>query len=892
MTVYPVQANFSRGELSPRLHARIDLDYYKAALFACTNFTVLRQGGLRKRAGTKMVKEVKDSSKKTRVLPFIFSTEQAYVLELGDLYARKYANGGLITTGGGAPSAISKANPGVVTLATHGFNNADRVYITGVGGMVELNNREFIVANKTTNTFELQGVNTTGYTTFTSGGSIKKIVETVTPYLETEVFSISYAQSADILTLAHLSYKPRELTRSSDTSWSISTPTFRDGPYLQEPDDNANGCKPDIRNTVTNGGTTSYSNLFDGSESSKSSAKVSSSWTVSYDLSGSTTAVVDNYYLQQGHTAPQQIGAVRTPTAWTFEGYDGSAWVVLDRQTGEGSWGLGEKRFFSFLNSRAFEEYRMVFTAGSTDRDSGDLWYELSELGWGYNGDFAPTMTLTFDNTTNINGGSGFQTNDVGRNIRLRGADGKWRWFVITGRTSTTVVTGRMYGYALPDTDKIFRWQLGAWKDGQWPGLVSFYENRRVFARSNAEPNVIWASKTGDFYEMGESQPLVDDDGLRFRILSGRVNAVTWLEDAEKLAAGTIGDIRAIGPANTNAGFGATNFDQSTSVFTRAGSVKPVRVGSVILFADYHGKKIRELVYDLNQDGYIAPDVTILGDHLLSSRIVEMAYQEVPDSIVWIVTNTGLVALTYEREQSVVGLTRVEIAEGDTGTGALVESVCTIPGATRDEVWFVVKRTINGVTKRFIETLAPEFEYMDLEDGIFLDSALTYSGSATGTVTGLNHLIGKTVYALADGQVFRNLTVAANGSITLPNSATASTIHIGLPYTASLTTLPLNDVGQQDGNGISRRKMMQVCRISVMDTLGLKVKGVTSIDNYDLFQRDVILDPPSGPMTLRTGTFPMDFDMSWREDGQFKVYSDDPLPATIRAILYGADGEP
>jgi hypothetical protein len=583
---------------------------------------------------------------------------------------------------------------------------------------------------------------------------------------------------------------------------------------------------------------------------------------------------------------------VRTPTAWTFEGYDGAAWVVLDRQTGEGSWGLGEKRFYEFQNARAFEEYRMVFTAGSTDRDSGNLWYELSELGWGYNGDFAPTMTLTFDNTTNINGGAGFQTNDVGRNIRLRGADGKWRWFVITGRTSTTVVTGRMYGYALPDTDKIFRWQLGAWKDGQWPGLVSFYENRRVFARSNAEPNVVWCSKTGDFYDFGESQPVVDDDGLRFRILSGRVNAVTWLEDAEKLAMGTFGDIRSLGPANENAGFGATNFDQRTSVFTRAGGIKPVRVGSVILFADYYGKKIRELVYELNQDGYIAPDVTILGDHLLSSRIVEMAYQETPDSIVWIVTTNGLVAMTYEREQKVVALTRITLAGGDTGTTATVESVCTIPGSTRDEVWFVVKRTIGGVTKRYIETLAPEFEDMATADGIFLDSALTYSGAATGTVSGLNHLIGETVDALADGQVARGLTVSASGTITLPNGATASKIHVGLPYTATLTTLPLNDVGQQDGNAISRRKMLQDCRISVLETSGLKVKGLTANHAFDIFTRDLTLDPPSGAMTLRTGTFPLNFDMSWREDGSFTIYSEDPLPATIRAILFGADGEP
>jgi hypothetical protein len=888
MPIYPIQANFSRGELSPRLHARIDIEYYKASLRTCTNWTVLRHGGLRKRPGFKMVKEVKDSSKKVRLIPFIFSTLQPYVLEMGNQYVRKYSNGGIITTGGGTPTNITRANPAVVTMAGHGLSNSQRVLGTNIGGMVELNNREFIVANTTSNTFQLQGVDSSSYGAFTGGGTIKRIVETATPYLEADLFGISYAQSADVLTLADVDYQPRELNRSSDTSWSLTTPTFRNGPFLDEPDNNANGLKPDIRNVVTTGGSASHSAIFDGSEASKSSVNATS-WTASYTLPA--PAVCDNYYVQQGHTAPNQIGAVRTPTAWTFEGYDGSAWVVLDRQAGEGSWGLGEKRFYEFQNARAFEAYRMIFTAGSTDRENNLPWYELSEVGWGYNGDYAPTMTLTFDNTTNINNGSGFQTNDVGRTIRLRGADGKWRWFVIAGRTSTTVVTGRMYGYALPDTDKIFRWQLGAWKAGQWPGVVSFYENRRVFAKSNLEPNVIWPSKTGDFYDYGESQPLVDDDGMRLRILSGRVNAITWLEDAETLAIGTVGDIRKLGPANTNAGFGATNFDQRTSVFTRAGFPKPVRVGSVILFTDYFGKKIRELVYDLNQDGFIAPDVTILGDHLLSSTVVEMAYQETPDSIVWIVTGNGdLVALTYEREQKVVALTRVRLAPGDAGTTAAVESVCSIPGTLRDEVWISVKRTINGVTKRYIETLAPEFEDMALEDGVFLDSSLTYSGAPATVVNGLNHLIGKTVYALADGQVYRNLTVAANGTITLPYAA--SKIHVGLPYTASIVTLPLNEVGQQDGVAISRRKMMEDVRISVMDTVGLKVKGLTSSDFYEIFRRDEFLDPTSGAMSLRTGNFPMGFDMSWREDGQFETYSDDPFPATIRAFIFGVDGEP
>lgn len=878
---YPLQANFSRGELSTRLYARVDIDYYKAALKRATNWTALRHGGLRKRPGFRFIKEVKDSSKKVRLVPFIFSTEQAYVLSFGDLYTRMFTNGGIITTSGGTPTAITKANPGVITIASHGLSNGDRVFATGIGGMTELNNREFVVTVVDPNNFSI-GVNTTGYTTFTSGGLVKRIVEVTTPYLEADLGDLDYAQSADIIGVAHKSYQFREITRASDISWSIGTPTFYDGPFLEEPLNNTNGAKPNIRSMPT--GTASPSNVFDGNESTDTEV-TSDQWTVSVtSISGG--AVVDHYYLQGGAKPNDWY-----PGAWTFEGFDGSVWIVLDRRVGQ-SFAPGEKKFFEFQNDKSFTGYRLVMTSNGGFRDSsGNQRYNLAEVGLGYNGDYAPTMTLTFDNTTNINGGAGFQTDDVGRHIRLLSSDGRWRWFLITGRTSTTVVTGRMYGHALPDTDKIFRWRLGSWKAGQWPALVGFYQSRRAFAYSMAEPNVVWLTKTGDFYDHGTSQPLLEDDALRFRLLSGRVDSIRWLAELEKMALGTAGNVRVLGKANGNQGFGATNFEQNVQVFSGSRKVKPAQIGSVLLYADRFGKILREFVYDINQDGYAAPDVSILSDHLLKAGIVEMAYQESPDSTVWIVLGDGsMVAMTYEREQKIVALTPISIAPGDPGTSAYVESVCTIPGTTRDEVWIAVRRTIGGVTRRFVETLAPEFENAALEDAIFLDSAVTYSGAATGTVTGINHLAGLVVDVLADGKVIRGLTVSAGGSITLPNSLTASKIHVGLRYTAYGQTLALNEVGQQDGVAITRRKILNDVTFVVTDSLGLKAKGITSIDTYDVFLRED--SDPAERMNLRSGKYLFKFDNSWRDDGEFVFYSDDPLPCTINGIIFNVEGEP
>ena len=901
MTVYPIQANFSRGELSPRLHARIDIDYYKAGLKTCTNWTALRQGGLRKRPGFKMVKEIRNSAKKVRLIPFVFSVLQSYALEFGEGYVRPLANGGIITKNGGTPSAITNDNPAIVTHVGHGLTTG-RCYVTGLGGMTQLNNTEVDITVVTPDQYTIN-VNTIGYDAYTGGGLVKQIVEFYTPYLEADLPLLDYAQSADVLTVCHPNYRPIEITRSSDTVWTVTNPTFKDGPYLDEPANVSNGITPSSRNVISAGATfpVGSSNAFDGDETTVAQFGTALPWYI--QVNPVAPYVCNNYYVQQGGKRSAQ----RAITAWVLQGWDGTKWVVLHRVADNGSWGAGEKRFFDFVNYTPFVYYLIVVSAvvggdnNFSTNPSDPEQCQVAEIGLGFNGDAAstPTMTLTFDNTDGINNGAGFDSGDVGRHIRLYASDGKWRWFAISGVSSNKVVTGKMHGYALPDTDKIFRWKLGSWRNAgpdpvtspaSWPGKVTFYQSRRVFARSTSEVNVVNFTKTADFYDFGTSQPLVDDDGIRLKLLSSQVNAITWLAEGEKLVIGTGANIRSLGKANTNQGFGATNFDQRQNTSSGAKETKPIPVGSVLLFADYYGKILREFVYDLNQDSFIAPDVSILSEHLLATGIVGMAYQAVPDSIVWIVTSGGdLVALTYEREQKIVALTRIAVAPGDPGTSAYVESVCSIPGSGRDEVWIIVRRTIGGVTKRYIETLAPEFEYLGVEDGIFLDSSLSYSGDPISQISGLNHLPGLEVYALADGQVVRGLTVSADGKVTLPNAA--STIHIGLPYTATLTTLALNEAGQQDGTGLSRRKLLNDARISVMDALGLKAKGIGSGEAFDVFQREHD-DPIGAQMNLRTGTYPLNFDMSWRDDGQFTLFSDDPLPCTIRGIILSATGEP
>lgn len=235
--VSPLQSNFGGGEFSPLLYGRVDNERYNTALSTCLNYIPMIQGGLTRRPGTMWVAPVKDSSKFTRLISFEFSVTQAYVIELGEDYARFYRNNAAVLNTAKNITAITQANPGVVTVASHGYASGAHVEIVSVGGMTQLNGRRFRVGTTTTNTFELlnldgTNLNTTTYSAYTSGGTSADVYEIVMPYDEEDLETIKFTQSADVLYLVHPLYAPRKLSRTADNAWTLSTLTFLDGPYL------------------------------------------------------------------------------------------------------------------------------------------------------------------------------------------------------------------------------------------------------------------------------------------------------------------------------------------------------------------------------------------------------------------------------------------------------------------------------------------------------------------------------------------------------------------------------------------------------------------------------------------------------------------------------------
>jgi len=233
----PIQSNFVSGEFGPKLNGRVDAERYRQGLATCLNYIPAIQGNLDRRTGTKHCRFTSTGGAKVRLIPFIYSQGDSFAVEIGTLsgrsYFRFYKNKLPILEATMTITAITQANPAVVTSAGHGFNDDDEIEIASVVGMTQLNGRRFKVANKTANTFELKtvqgtNINSTSYTAYSSGGTAARVytVTRTTPtyvggWTDDELEEIQYAQTGNNLFLVHKNYLPVQVVRGfNDTDWT------------------------------------------------------------------------------------------------------------------------------------------------------------------------------------------------------------------------------------------------------------------------------------------------------------------------------------------------------------------------------------------------------------------------------------------------------------------------------------------------------------------------------------------------------------------------------------------------------------------------------------------------------------------------------------------------
>ncbi|MFJ3117823.1 hypothetical protein ACIPI6_14910 [Pseudomonas protegens] len=762
-----IQPSFSAGEMAPSTFGRVDLARYYTGLRTCSNFMVMPEGGVRNRPGFKFLAETKISARKSRLIPFQFSTEQTYAIEFGHLYIRFFTNGGALVSG-----------PAVYEIST--------------------------------------------------------------TYQEQHLFELNFTQSADVLTIVHPSYAPMELKRLAPTNWTLTAISFT--PSITAP----TGLTASPRPGGT-GDTTQYR----------------------YQV----TAVA------AGEAAEESLPS----TAATVSSFDNKAGAVL-------SW---------------------TAVAG-----------------------------VDHYNVYKENNGSGI--------------------FGFIGQADSTAFTDNNINPEKDDTPPTYD---NPFADGNNPGVVSYYQQRLVFAASTSKPQTVWMSRVGSFHNFGFSTPTKDDDAITLTIASRQVNRIRALVPLKELLVLTSGaEVTITGDAT---GIKPTNVQAIFQSYIGSSTISPAVYGNTALYVQARGQKLADLSYSYTSDGFQGQDLTVLSSHLVRGfELKEIALAQAPDSVLWCVRNDGaLLGFTYLPTQEVYSWHRHQ-------TDGEFESVVSIPEGDEDAIYVVVRRDINGVSKRYVERLqSRQLRKFDSGDYVydrafFVDSGLSYDGRRPGTATltggtdwkypnpltltagaatfdagmvgrsvimygggneqnigdlltvlitgytsptvvtvepqtivpetlrgvsatrwglgantisGLSHLEGKTLSVLADGNVLPQVVVSG-GSISIDGPVLVA--HAGLPITADFETLDIT-IGSTPAF-LGARKSINEIVVITEESRGI-FAGVDSSHLYEYKQRST--ENYGQPIELLTGRAEIPISANWNTDGRIFIRQADPLPLSILGVM-------
>jgi hypothetical protein len=405
---------------------------------------------------------------------------------------------------------------------------------------------------------------------------------------------------------------------------------------------------------------------------------------------------------------------------------------------------------------------------------------------------------------------------------------------------------------------------------GDYPGAVSYFEQRRVFAWTSYRPQNIWMTKSGTESSMSYSLPVRDDDRIAFRVAAREANVIRHIVPLGSLVLLTGSAEWRVTSVNSDA-ITPSSISVRPQSYIGANNAQPVIVNNSLIYAAARGGHVREMGYNDQAGGYVTGDMSLRAPHLFDGlNIVDMAYRKAPQPVCWFVSSNGkLLGLTYVPEQEVGSWHQHD-------TDGAFESICVVAEGTEDVLYAVIRRTINGNSVRYVERMREQL-FGDLQDAFFVDSGLSYYGQPADEISGLGHLEGKTVNILADGAVHPQ-RVVTGGKITL--DAEASKVHIGLPIEADLQTLPLA-MGIDNGYGQGRFKNVNKAWMRVHRSSGIFI-GPNENELVEAKQRTT--EAYGLPPALKSEEIQVMLTPTWADSGQVYIRQTDPLPLTIVSL--------
>ncbi|MGI6076169.1 MAG: hypothetical protein ACOYD9_07380 [Pyramidobacter sp.] len=868
MSLYPLQPSFAAGELTPSLWGRVDMAKYNVGLKVCENFVVHPHGGVSRRVGTHFVARALGPC---RLVPFVYNESVAYVIELSNGAMRFFRDGELLDARVETP--YSEAELWDLSFA----QSADVLYICHKNHPpMELarygdTHWTLSVCRFSPPPFKTQSAVQAAVTMTPAGTSGSVALEA-----SAAVFEAGMKGSA-IALIQHADEDYRKVTENAVEHtdkltyfYDVGVARFLSSVTTDEQGKTTYNYVYSLTVSAARAG-----NLAVGDRVSVGSASGTVSSITALTSSNCAHDTVGCY--EPGHEGEYAVGcagftvrpsidgenatfsAERTFKAtanwgtqvtvyksWRLESYGFWAGTVLLQRydADEGRW-ITMKTYTSVESEHSGRNY--------TDSGEFDEATQLRIVSDSYYG-FVPK-----DNVGD----------DRGYFVLVAEEADHLGWGTIAAVNS---VTSAVVDVAEPfvSTTGTALWQLGSWSEGNgYPRAVGFYQERLCFGGSVAEPQTVWMSRTGDYYNFGTSSPVKDDDAISATLASRQVNVIRHFVGLGSLIVLTSGSEwlisadGAITPKNINAkpqGYrGCTGLD-------------PIVVGNMVLFVQSQGCRVRDLGYQYETDSYTGNDLSIMAAHLLRDASVrDWCWQQEPDSMAWIVRTDGvLMSLTYLREHDVYAWARHP-------TDGVVESVAAVPGASGSDVYLSVVR--GGV--RVIERMAPR-PVTTAAEAYYLDSGVSVrSEEGVRSVSGLSHLAGRKVQVLADGSFLGEFAVSPEGTVALPKGA--KVVHAGLGYKSKLRTL---DLGFQraDGTQLTRRSRVSAVALRVERTRGLWA-GV----DEDHLQESI--DRTAEPYDAATGLRSCDLHLSLSSSyvdyggGSVWVETKDPFPASVLAVV-------
>lgn len=903
------QISLAGGVISPATYSRLDLQKFGVAAKGMDNFFVHAEGGISNRSGSEQVHEIKDSTAKARDITFEFNESQAYALQFENLIMRVVQNGALVLNSTAQTiTGATAANPVVVTSA-NAYTNGEEVFIQSVVGMVELNNRFFIVANASGASYELTdrwgaNIDGTSFTAYVSGGTGNTVFELVTPYISADLALLKFRQSNDIMYLTHISYEPRKLSRTDHDVWSLDIIDY----------------SPDQVFPV---GITAI-------------ADTTGAITYMYKVTALNADTSEESLVGTGTTQAITGATQADPVVLTVTGHpfaDGDEIHI------SGIIGMTE------LNGRRFIIANQATNTVELKGEDGSGYTAWSSGGSADRTNIIITNgATTADNTLTI-----LDTIGADR-FNIYKSDNGLYGFI--GSTETNSFTDSNIAADLNDTAPKLRQPFRV--AGNYPGAVGLHEQRSIWGNTINDPLSTFMSQTSQFENMNVSSPTKDTDAITLRLVTGQGNEIRHYRSFEdRLFAFTSGAVWTIEPGSgvTDA-ITPSSKKVTISDYLSSTSVPPITIKKNILMISGKqdvGFEVHSLGAQVRPDGslgYVGSDLTVLARHLFEGfTLSEWAYAERPFRLVAAVRSDGkIIVMTYLQEHQVFAWTIWESA-----SGGLYESICSVPEGQEDVLYVIVKRIVDGRIVRYQERFHTRV-FTDIKDAFFVDSGLTlditdpltitsatkanpvvigcintYSdgdhifinsvegmeeinnkrftiANVTGTtyelagedgtgyttftgtaisqlqvniINNLQHLEGEEVIALNNGNLELEHTVS-DGSIILNNYG--SVIQVGLGYLADFESLPVNP----DPRTIDKKKVVKSLSLRVLNTRGISAgPSKDNMDTYPARSTELWGDPAA----LKSDIIHLTISGDWKRDSGYHIQSERGLPMTILSVV-------